>query len=179
VTAIQPSRRGIKYTDAEVDQILTAVIRHDGQIETAVRELEADGIGVHANTIKRWLEYKHLDRYNDLRQKYADDVEADLIHQYRKVSRQAVDVQSLALEKAIERLETGKDKDPSRTAVNAATVADKMTTKMLSLSGRPTQIHETRNPLEIMRSLAALGVVKIDIPDAEVVEPDQLEEGTS
>ena len=106
--------------------------------------------------------------------KYSAQLEGQLVHEYRDVARQAVEVQRLALDHAKSRLEAGKDQDPGRTAANVARVTQLMTDKMLSLSGRPTSIREDRNVEEVLRSLAAKGI--IEIPGEDVVEePKEIE----
>jgi primosomal protein N' len=139
-----------------------SVIAWGGNVTAAHRALTAEGI--HAptySTLLSWVREKYLDKYNELREKYSAQLEAQLAHEYRDVARQAVDVQRLALEKATQRLSEGKDVTPSRTAADAATVADKMTGKLLSLTGRPTSIREDRNLNEILRSLVGKGVIEL------------------
>ena len=170
MTALAP--RGIHnpYTEAEITEGLMAVIAWAGNASAAARSLKAQGkMEVSSTTLLEWMRERHAAKYEELREKYADQLEAQLIHEYRDVARLAVEVQRTGLEKAKSRLEDGKDQDPARTAANAATVADKMTRNMLSLSGRPTSIREDRNLNEVLRSLAAKGI--IDLP------PDSVQEG--
>ena len=86
-----------------------------------------------------------------------------------------MEVQRAGLERAMSTLK--EDRDPSRTAANAATVADKMTSKLLALTGRPTSIREDRNLNEIMRSLVAKGIIQMPEEPAQIeaapVESDE------
>jgi hypothetical protein len=80
----------------------------------------------------------------------------------------------LATAEAIKRLKKGQDDAPARSAVELASAADKMTRDMLTLSGRPQVIHETRSVTEIVRNLAAMGAV--EIPEHVPVEAEAVEE---
>ena len=160
--------------EARVTEALIAVIAWAGNIAAAHRALKAEGKNPPSyTTLTAWVRETHVDRYNELREKYAERLEQQLIHEYRDVARFSVEVQRLGLEKAQQRLLSGDDTDPSRTAANAARVAQSMTDKMLSLSGRPTSIREDRNLEEILRSLVAKGVVHLP-EEAVVEEPPEL-----
>ena len=169
--SVTAAPRGIHnpYTEAEITEGLMALIAWAGNASAAARSLEAQGkMTVNPATLHAWAREKHSDRYEELRSKYAEQLEGQLVHEYRDVARLAVEVQREALDQALTRLKGGKDQDPSRTAANAATVADKMTRNTLALSGRPTSIREDRNLNEVLRSLAAKGI--IDLPPEDVHE---------
>lgn len=150
------------FTEEDVTAGLLAVIAWAGNASAAARALEAEGkLKISSGTLSNWAKHLYVDRFNELRDKYSEQLEAQLVHEYRDVARQAVEVQRLGLERAHERLEANKDQDPSRTAANASTVADKMTRNLLALSGRPTSIREDRNAEEIIRSLMAKGILAL------------------
>lgn len=149
-------------TEDEVTTGLLALVAWAGNATAAASSLKAEGKALtSAATLRTWSRGAYAERYQELREKYAERLEGQLVAEYRDVARHAVEVQRLALDKALERLKKGEDHDPSRTAANTATVADKMTAKMLALSGRPTSIREDRNVGEILRSLAAKGVLHL------------------
>lgn len=172
MTAVaKPRNAHNPYTEAEITEGLMAVIAWAGNCAAAERALKAEGkLDVAGGTLQRWIKGPHADRYAEMREKYADQLEARLVQEYRDNTGLALSVQRLALEKAQERLESGKDQDPARTAANAATVADKNVRNMLSLSGRPTQIREDRNLDQVLRSLMAKGVLAL--PEGEVVDAE-------
>jgi hypothetical protein len=158
-----------QYSEPEITETLTAVIAWAGNVEAARRYLQQEGKRAPASqTIAEWIHGKHSGMFAALRSEHAETQEQQLIHMLRDVAAQAVSVSSKAVEQAQVKLEAGKDQDPSRTAANLATVADKTTGKMLALSGRPTSIREDRNLNEIMRSLVAKGVLQL--PEGEVEE---------
>lgn len=165
--------RGVNnpYTEAEITESLMRLIAWAGNCKKAHDSLKAEGKAApHPNTLANWMNETHAARYDELREKYQEQLEARMIHEFRDVARAAVEVQRLGLEKAQHMLLSNDDRDPSRTAANAARVAQSMTDKMLSLSGRPTSIREDRNAEEIIRSLAAKGIIQIP-ETAVVVEP--------
>lgn len=157
-----------KHTEKEITESLMAMIAWAGNANAASRALKAKGISVSGTTLTQWTREKYYDRYDKMREQYAAQLEGQLAHEYRDIARLAVEVEREALEYMREYMKSGKERDPSRAAANAATVAAKMTDKVMSLTGRPTQIVETRNTEEILRSLAAKGVFQL--PEASVVE---------
>lgn len=162
------------YTQDEIDDALTALIAYAGQPTAACNYLKAEGMRApHPATLTAWSRTRYWERYEELREKVAAGRENTLANNYLDAAHAATEVAMLAVEAARGRLESGKDEDPGRTAANLARVAQSATDKRLSLQGRPTQIVENRNIGEILRSLAAKGI--IEIPD----EPAQLVEGES
>lgn len=152
----------VTYTEAEITESLMALIAWAGNATAAKNALEAEGKRCPTSqTLTEWSRSRYAARFEELNDKYKEQLETQLASQYRYAARRAVDVQLLALEKAHDRLTDGKDQDPSRTAANAATVADKMTGKLLALTGRPTSIREDRNLEEILRGLVAKKVLEL------------------
>jgi uncharacterized protein YeaC (DUF1315 family) len=152
---------GVAYTEEQTQTALMALIAWAGNAAAASRYLKSDkGIEINPATLSNWKQ-THAIRYDELREKYSAQLEESLAHEFREVAMQAVQLERLAMERATEALEKNQDKDPSRSAANAARVAQSSTDKLLSLTGRPTQITESRNIGEILRSLAAKGILQI------------------
>jgi hypothetical protein len=150
-----------QYSHEEIETGLMAMIAWVGNASAASRYLQSEKqLTISPGTLNNWKQI-HAIRYDELREKYAAQMESQIAHELRDVARLATDVQRLALQRASERLEAGEDDDPSRSAANAARVSQSNIDKLLSLTGRPTQITETRNLGEILRSLAAKGVIAI------------------
>lgn len=157
-----PAKGESLFSEQEITDCLMAVIAWAGNCSAAHRYLQAEekrcpSVG----TLADWIKGRYAIRYDELREKFRDQLETNLANEYRDTARLAVEVQRKALDRAMENLEGNNDKDPSRTAANAATVADKMTGKLLALTGRPTSIREDRNLEEILRSLAAKRVISL------------------
>ncbi len=161
------------FNQEEIDQALTAMVAYAGKAHTACKYLEANGapnLRVPTGaTLMEWSRTTHWERYEQLREQWASKVEQSVSNDLRDGLRDAVEVQRIAVEKARERLEAGRDDDPARSAANLARVAATNADKLLSLTGRPSQITESRNVNEILRSLVAKGVLAL--PD----EPAQIE----
>lgn len=163
----------MQYTDAQVTTALMALIAWCGNYTATSHALKSEGkMNVPGKTISEWARYTHAAEYAELRDKYSEQLESNLVHEYRDTARQAVEVEREALDKALMKLRAGDDPDPARTASHAARVAQTMTDKLLSLSGRPTSIREDRNINEILRSLVAKGVVELPaLAEAVADEP--------
>lgn len=138
-----------------------AMISWAGNASAASRYLAREGpCPINPSTLNHW-KILYAARYDELREKYSEQMETQLANEMREIARMAVEVERLALEKAQQLLLSGDDRDPSRSAANAARVAQSSTDKLLSLTGRPSQITETRGIQEILRSLAAKGILKL------------------
>lgn len=161
-------------TDVEkaVENGLLALVACNGRCRKAEALLQARGVwNINAKQLYEWKNGTHAAKYQELREKHAPDLEKRLSAGLRDTAMLASEGMQKAVLKAMEGLKD--DKDPSKTAANLATVADKTTRNMLGLEGRPTSITETRNVNEILRSWAERGIVQFtDAPE----EPEQIEE---
>lgn len=161
------------FSQEEIDRCLTALVAWSGNAAAAVRFLHSEATEDQrvptGSTLIEWSRTIHWERYEQIRDTWAGKVEQTVVNDMRDAAREAIEVQRIAVGKAKERLEANKDDDPGRTAANLARTASANTDKLLSLSGRPTQITESRNVGEILRSLVAKGV--LTLPD----EPAQIE----
>lgn len=159
------------YSQEEIDRALSALVAWNGNASAAVRYLNAQAVGrvPTKQTLCEWARTTHWERYEQLREQWAARVEQTVANDMRDAAREAVEVQRLAVNAARQRLEAGDDQDPARSAANLARVAQSNTDKLLSLTGRPTQITETRNVNEILRSLVAKGV--LTLPDGADEQP--------
>lgn len=170
-----PAKGESAFTDAEIHACLMAAVAWGSNVSAATRALKAQGQRCPSSeTLGRWINDAHAERYEELRERYRDQLEKKLVGDTCELITLAHQAQRLALEQTITALEAGEEKDPSRTAANLATVADKMTRDYLTMQGRPTAIREDRNLEEIMRSLAAKGIVRFD---ADGDEPTALPAG--
>lgn len=138
-----------------------ALVAWAGNAAAASRFLASErDLQIKPTTLSNWKQ-SHSIEYMELRDKYATQMEEQLAHEYRDVALTAMAVERIALDKAQIALLSGDEKDPARAAANIARVGQTATDKLLALTGRPTQITETRNLDEILRSLAARGVLEI------------------
>lgn len=161
------------FTEEQITNCLMAVVAWAGQCNPAAKSLEEKGISVSAPTLKRWITETHAERYEQMREKYKDQLEQVAANNMRDLIALSQEGTRLALEKEIERLEKGEEPDPARAAANMARVSQSSTDKLMTLTQRPTTITENRNMGEILRSLVAGGYVSL--PDEE---HPQIEAGT-
>ena len=167
---------GEPYSQADIDWCLQAMVAWAGNAYAAHKWLEANADGrrvPNMNTIRDWARTKHWERYEQLREQWGQLRERTIANEMRDVALESVEAQKLAVSRAVERLEKDRDPEPARTAAALAKVGQTNVDKMLSLTGRPTQITESRNVNEILRSLVAKGVLAL--PE----EPAQIEGSSS
>lgn len=158
------------FTAEEIETGLMAMIAWAGNASAASRYLKAEKkLDVSASTLNGWKR-THAPRYLELSEKYQDQMEDALAHEFREVAAVATQAERLAVEKAVERLEKGQDQDPARSAASLSKVKQVNTDKLMTLTQRPTTITETRNADEIIRSLVAKGVLAI--PEETGVDGD-------
>lgn len=150
------------YTDDEVQRALYALIAFGGSAAPARRALlAAFDLDVPAHTLRSWREGKYAQRYTDLQVAHGTDIEDALIRDTRDIARAA----GAAMREAIDRVYEGIG-DPRLRATEAAQIAAAMSKvqaasvdKLLSLTGRPQVITETRSAADIIRALEAKGVI--------------------
>lgn len=144
-----------RYTQEEITRGLMAMVAWAGKASDAARSLEDQGLSIPTGTLRSWIQTTHADQYQELRSKYASKLEEALVRDMREVAIRATRAQQKAVEEAEKRLDRGADTDPARTAAALSKVTQVSTDKLLSLTGRPTAITETRGMNEILRNLAA------------------------
>ena len=165
------------FSQEQIDDALMALIAWAGNASAAVRHLKSVGKRApRVETLLNWSRTLHWERYQELREKYGDQIEKGLAADYLDSARELREVAHMAAEKAKERLEAGEDQDPGRTAANLARASAIALEKSLTLQGKPTQITESRNPSEILAGLIArhpqifgLAEPAVDAPQIEEV----------
>lgn len=165
------------FTEQEITDALMACIANAGSPTRAIEALEAqDKRAPSLGTLSRWMHWTHAPKYQELRDKLGDELDRQLIHEWRDVVALATDGTKKAVQKAIDGIDD--DKDPSRTAANLATVADKYTRGKLTAEGKPTRITETRDVNELLRGLIAQGIFQLAEEPAQIegAVPDERDE---
>src|SRR5215471_14189121 len=97
------------WTTAQITEGLMALVAWAGSATAASRYLakERDLI-IKPATLYHWKQV-HAIQYKELRDKYADEMEQQLAHEYRDVARHAVEATRMALENAQSRLLSGEE----------------------------------------------------------------------
>lgn len=149
---------------------LLALVASAGSPTRASRALAEQGHDVPKQTLDRW-KTQHAQRYQELQDRFADQLEKQLVRQQRELALHAHEVAMLAVDKTREALEADNVKDPAGTARNLEVTAATAIDKVLLLTDRPTQITESREPSKLIASLAQKGIrVQVGPSDSETIE---------
>lgn len=167
-----PVRRGVRYSDAEVDRALIA-LSFARNVKEAVEILKREGkIMPTAQTLTKWRDETHTDRYLELCQKNADQREKIITEELMPVIRTSIQATAELMDLQRTMAEKGEVRDPAAAARNAATVAAIFIDKKMALEGRPTSTIEHRNPAEILRLLRERGRVTTSADVESTVEEE-------
>jgi len=165
-TALLPARKR-EYTEAERREGLVALVVCAGSSRRASALLSEHRIDIPEGTLRAWMR-KMPDEYDRLREEWAPRLEGEMVRALRETALEAARVERKAIELAERKLDNGTDYDPAKTAVAMSRIKATATDRLLTLTGRPQTIVEHRRAEEIMRSLAAKGV--IELAPEDVVE---------
>jgi predicted nucleic acid-binding protein len=148
--------------DDQVDACLLALALNGGAIARTVRQMKGQGIKVSADQLADWRD-KFPKRYSWHHTENSRRLEDDIVAGQRELIAAAVEAAKDAIAVEAKRIAAGDVKDASATARNLATVAGIGTTKILELTGRPTQITEVRKPEQIIAQLKQIGYEVSDV----------------
>lgn len=147
------------YTPEQITQGLTALALAGGNSVTAEAQLAELGCPIPARTLCAWRTDQHPERYRDICNEVAPQIEARVIHLQRELAVRATETALLAADLERDRLSKGDVKDAASSARNLSTVAGIAVDKIMSLTGRPTSVIEHRTVDESLNKLKRLGLV--------------------
>ena len=163
-------------TPEDVIRCLSVLAACHGASTKAESVLKEQGQNVDSSTLVRWRKI-YPKRYAALHDEMARELEEQGIRNGREMILELHEAERLALSKTIEALEGGKVRDPAGTLQRLATTRGITTDKLMTLTGRPTQITENRSVDEIIRALRArVGISAQVIEEKE--EPAELVAGS-
>jgi hypothetical protein len=139
VATKQVTKRNRTYTPQQIDRALLELVV-SGSSVAARKRLAAQGLVVSDRTLRDWR-LRYPDRYAEIAERHAPEVERVIIQEARELAVLAAEVERKALERELEALD-GQVKDASASARNAATVAGINLDKVLAYTGRPKAIVE-------------------------------------
>ena len=151
------------HTEEEIGRALTTLVAFGGSPSNASRALkETFDLEISPSKLKSWRDFTYADRYVALQTDHAAAIEEAIVRDTRDLARAAAQVERLAIEKAIDAIEDGnvRPEVASQIALNMAKLKQSNIDKLLALTGRPQAITEHRSAAEIIRALAAKGVVE-------------------
>jgi hypothetical protein len=152
-----------KYTAEEVDTALLCLAVHGGQSFKAQAELAGRGIEISDSTLRMWKARDYPERYRFIQEHHGSQLEDVLVRNQREV---AVSATLKALEglDSID-LEQVEQKDRAKAVQALQTTAGIATDKVLTLTGRPTQVTEHRSAEQVLRKY---GGTVIDVEHEEL-----------
>lgn len=156
-----------RYTYADVDLALRLLILNGGNRNATVEQLAERGIAVTSEAIKYWRDHAFARRYFNMRQELGRDVGEEVAGRAMERALQADDATGIFIEGAVREARAGEmtGRDMAQAARAMAQVLKDNVEKAQLLRDRPTEIRETRDPMEALKFLAQMGVLKAD-PEA-------------
>lgn len=156
------------WTEDQITKGLNALLAFGGSPAAASKALkQAFDLVIPGSTLKVWRDSTHADRYTALQDEFGGQIEQAIIRDTRDLTRAAVQVERMAIEQAYEALDHGtvRPEVAAQIALNMSKIKQSNIDKLLALTGRPQQITEHRNANEIIRALAAKGVLQLEAGD--------------
>jgi hypothetical protein len=151
-----------RYSAEQIDRALLE-LAVCGTSTEARRRLAAQGLQVSDRTLREWKQVRYPERYVEIAQQHARQVEEVIVQQARDTALAAAEVERHALAGELKAIKAGKVRDHSASARNASTVKGINVDKLLTLSGRPNTIVENRNADDLIRKLHALAPTAITV----------------
>jgi transposase-like protein len=145
---------GVEKTPTEIDKALTVLAYYGGNSVRAAAEL-----GMSSSTLRLWRSSTHRDRYLEIAEREGPRLEQLAAQQARELILRAGDAEHGLLDRLNTALENPET--PSKELSDLAGTLQRLTTskgingtKLLELTGRPTQIVEHRDPRAEIRAMA-------------------------
>lgn len=145
-----------RHEPEHVAHALATLAMCGGNARQARERLLAGGIDVSESTLKYWRNDRFPERYRQACEDTAPQIEAQVVDFQRELAYRASQAAQHAVALELERIDAREVKDASASARNLATTAGIAVDKVLSLTGRPTTIHEHRTPEQAMKRLRTL-----------------------
>lgn len=155
--------RAPTYKPEDVQKALRALLAFGGSAGAASTALQVEyGLTVPPETLVQWRDIEHAEEYAGLQQEHGQDLEDAMVREIRDVTRQAMAVERLAIEKAASTLALARPAEAAQIALNMSKIKAGNIDKLLALTGRPQQITEHRSATELLRALQSKGVLALE-----------------
>src|SRR4051794_9329935 len=153
------------HAPATVDRALTLMLFGTSMPDVISTLRSEYDIQVTPQTLRKWRDDLHVKRYNELHDKYKDEIENDAIRRMRERLRLVDQAERLAVTKVVTELEANRltGKDAAMAALQMSRVKAQNVEKLMQLTGRPTEIIEDRTGSvtnQVLRELMGKGVIK-------------------
>lgn len=155
------------YTEHDIERGLYALIAFGGSPAPAARAVkDAFDLDIPKETLRSWRDGTHSQRYADLQIKHAADIEEAMVRDTRDLARAAGALMRETIELTWDKVQnnahTIRANEAAQIAASMAKIQQTNIDKMLTLTGRPDQITESRTAADIVRALAAKGVLELE-----------------
>lgn len=147
------------YTPQQVTRALRELVAHGGDCEHAAEELLDDEFQVPVATLRRWRHEDHAEQYRRLEEEYGRELERQAVNLSQRNVARAAQIEANLLEEM-----EGLPREQKAQALRA--VADsksKGIDKVLALTGRNVPPPQGNNFADLLRSLQAQGVLKVNV----------------
>lgn len=140
-----------RHDEKTVELALGCIVACAGSTTDARKLLLAKDVDIADSTLRNWRDNVHAERYAELASEHGKTLEEAIVREIRELAARATVVQRKALELAEERIDDKKVTAPeaARMAKDLAHVTGQNVDKLLTLTGRPTEIVEERTVAEI------------------------------
>jgi hypothetical protein len=153
-----------KYSTEQLDMLLLKIVEWRGSPAKAHLELLDEGWEISKDSLQQ-LKFKYSERYAELEEIYAREVEGEIIAQARENARLAGEATREAITATMKALEDGKIEgvDLARTAQALSRTMGTNIDRVLSMTGRPINPTDksAKDALSIVRDLVGSGVIKV------------------
>jgi len=157
--------------EQNLPEILSTLAICNGNANEASRRLRIAGIPVHTSTIGR-LRDRYADVYQQRRQELAPQIEETFAADLLENAAEATAMVKRLIDETGKRLDEGSIEEPARAARELSQVTQQSIDKRLAVQGRPTQIVESRNIAEIIKTLEGKRILEVIESTAIEEEPD-------
>lgn len=153
-----------QWSQQDITTILTMLAVNAGNVAKTVKEhREEFGRSPDPTTLTNWRDRKYSDEYAKIRDEYAREFEADAVRTLRDRMRQAAEAEELAIRRMIEQLEQNRisNRDLAGVAYNMSKIKATNADRLLTLTGRPTQIIDDRSAQQVIEGLVRRRILRL------------------
>jgi hypothetical protein len=170
-----------RHSQEEIERGLLMLVLHSGNSKEAAKALADNDMPISERVLRDWRD-RHSQRYAEIQTDAAPAVAKRIASQAEQIMLKAGDIEHSILDKLSSKIAEGKLSGAElATALQKVSSSKSLNNEKISapIRGRPSSITEHRLPDEIIRSLAARGLIVDTDADADAiaVEEDPLELG--
>lgn len=149
---------GFPHTEETVRLALTTMVACGGDAGEAyklLRDGSEEPLGLSKLILESWRDVRFPRLYAQIAEHYGRELEETVVVQMRELAAAAARVQRKAIERAGEGVEEMTAVEAAKAARDLAHVSGQNVDKLLTLTGRPTEITEERSAIQIARGIMA------------------------